>query len=105
MDWDAPRWGKSNWRNIVAVVVTEPEWGPIHRAENPTEWFWYVPGVDNLQTVKELLAVANLQRAGEKGKLSAFRPAPRPWDKNTRKIAAAQQTYKEAREDFMSRFE
>lgn len=72
---------------MIAVIESEPLDGPLHRAWNPETWFWYVPGHDDLVTVKELTAIANWQRAGGK-KSDRPKRQPRPWDeqKESRKI-------------------
>ena len=104
LDWDSPRTGKASWANIIAAIESEPPWGPIQRATEPEKWFWYIPMFEGVQSIKEILAVANLQRGGDRAKLRSFKPAVRPWDEKTRKIAAAPMSYDEAKKDFMSRF-
>ncbi|MFJ3030945.1 hypothetical protein ACIP5Z_01710 [Rothia terrae] len=69
----------TDWDYIIAACESEPADGPIHRAKNPKDWKWYVPGFHEQVLQIELLATANWQRAGGKGKKP--KPAPRPWDK------------------------
>lgn len=68
-----------DWEPLIAAVETEPMDGPIHRAKNPKDWVWYVPGYNEQMMLVELTAVANWQRAGGKGQRP--KPAKRPWDK------------------------
>lgn len=69
-----------DWEPILAVIESEPADGPIHRAKNPKDWHWYVPGYHETVLINELTAVANWQRAGGKG--ARPKPVKRPWDKN-----------------------
>lgn len=61
-------------------MESEPPWGPISRAREPEDWYWWVPGYDELRRVMELLAVANAQRGGAK-RHEMPEPATRPWEK------------------------
>jgi len=107
LDWDKPRTGTSNWANIVAAIETDPLGGVIHRATDPDNWHWYVPGVDESRRVAELLIVANLQRAGDKArsKLQSFKPAKRPWDEQPKKLTMAKMTPEEFEAELLERRE
>jgi hypothetical protein len=78
------RWPRADeecdwWDEMISAVETEPMDGPLHRARNPKDWHWYVPGYNEQVTLVELTATANWQRAGGKG--IRPKPAKRPWDK------------------------
>lgn len=75
----------TTWREVLAVVETEPPWGPISRVKDSKEWVWYIPGYNELVTLLEQTILAGYQRAGKKA--NGFKPARRPWDKKRRRIA------------------
>lgn len=91
------------WNDVVAVLETEPPWGPLHRAHEPENWFWYVPGFDDLVNISEMVTVANGQRANVK-KSQMPKRRERPWDKRKRKLKAAVLPIKTVADDFASRF-
>lgn len=78
---------RNTWGDILAVIYTEPPGGPISRAQDPEDWKWYLPGYDQLQTITEQLATANVLHGNQSGAKKSELPerAPRPWstDKET----------------------
>lgn len=93
----------TNWADALAAVETEPPWGPLHRAREPKNWFWYIPGFDDLVNISEMVTVANAQRSGMK-RSQMPRRRERPWDKKSRKIEAAVLPIEKVAGDFASRF-
>lgn len=81
--WDKAGSSSNNWYDILAVVHTEPEDGPIHRAEKPDEWQWYTLSYNHLQTIVEVLATGNILLGNQSGAKKSDFPtlAERPWDK------------------------
>lgn len=76
-----------DWRALVEAIENEPPWGPLHRAREPRDWKWYVPGYDELVTLMELTRMGNVQRGGGK-KQDLPKRIPRPWDKTEKQLTA-----------------
>lgn len=75
-----------DWGEAIAVLDSEPPWGPLSRARNPKTWVWYLPGFDQLQSAVELLQIGNVQRgnASQTPKSKFPKRMRRPWDKRER---------------------
>lgn len=71
-----------DWDDVVAVINTEPAWGPINRAILANDWAWALPGYNELVLLSELLSVGNVQRGNQSGAKRSDFPdrVRRPWD-------------------------
>lgn len=106
LDWDSV-YGGGYWDDAIAAIETEPPWGPVHRAEKPDEWVWYVPGYDEILRLVELTNIANIQRGNQsQAERSAFpKFIKRPWDKakQVKKIATTKMKTEEFWQWFQTR--
>lgn len=71
------------WGDCWALIYSLPYDSPLHRAENPKEWFWYNPMNDVLVGVYDALGViaATQDRRPKIKKNEIPKPTLRPWDK------------------------
>ena len=73
---------RHTWEEVISILTCAPPWGPLHRALNPKEWVWGIPGYDELVAIAELINVGNVQRGNASGaKRSDFpKRVRRPYD-------------------------
>lgn len=90
-----------DWQDIISALESEPPWGPIHRAKEPKNWLWGLPGYDELVSLLEMTAAGNVQRGNQSGaKKSEFpKRIRRPWDErdtvNERKLGGTKVSLEE----------
>ena len=72
------------WGDCWALISTLPYDAPLHRAENPQEWFWYNPMNDVLVGIFDALGAigATQARRPKIKKTEIPKPTMRPWDKS-----------------------
>lgn len=82
--WDEAGKRRNTWRDILAVIYTEPADGPIHRAQEPEDWKWYTLHYDQLQTLVEVMATFTVLNGNQSGAKKSDMPerAKRPGDKS-----------------------
>ncbi|MEX3609769.1 hypothetical protein VVR12_01815 [Rothia sp. LK2588] len=83
--WDEAGTKRTTWGDILAVIETEPEDGPIHRARRPDSWHWHTLHYNQLQTIAEELATLITFTGNQSGAKARDLPhrAERPWDEPT----------------------
>lgn len=64
------------------MVDTAPTDGPLARALEPRDWWWYDPPALQLRLIAYHLQVANAQRAGVGRDQFPHPPTP-PWERET----------------------
>lgn len=102
MEWHRAGEPGNTWDLMVAVIETEPPWGPVNRAEAGQDWIWYLPGFETLQTIAEGTVLSLYQRAHKKA--TDFKRVKRPWEIVKRKLEGAVMPIEQFDEFFASRF-